>query len=275
MKKILFLVLDILLLVIICLFMFKGVQIGQKIRILSFSGIAQSNEELKQEINKAEEENQKYDNQLDTIKNDVKKLTEAKKAYLDLMTVSTDSEIQEALQTKTYSIEYLWSQIGNYATKEGVATKMEISASNVAGNDYKNLNFTISGNYLAITNFISDLENDSNLDFIIDNFEMTGSGTETCTFVVKDVKIKHEDTTVTSNNSSTPQKNSQNSNDNKSNSANQSNSQNSNGEANNSNTASNNVSDNGENQNKASQSGDNNSQNSGSKTGTEETSTVN
>lgn len=213
MKRILFVILDFLLLVIFCLFIFKGVQFG-KYRILSFQGIADSNQELTQAISEAEQENEKYNQQLETIDKDVKQLTKAKKEYLDLMTVSTDSEIQEALQTKTYSIEYLWSQVGNYATKEGVKTKMELSSSSLGDNEYRNLNFTITGNYLAITNFISDIENDSNLDFTIDNFDMTGSGgtegstQETCTFVVRDVKIKKENTTV-SNESSQSRNNSQ------------------------------------------------------------------
>ena len=95
-------------------------------------------------------------------------------------------------RTKTYTIEYLWSQVGNHATKEGVVTKMELTSSNLSETGYKNLNFTVTGNYLAITNFISDLENDTSLDFTIDNFDMTNGK---CTFVVKDIKIQKEATT--------------------------------------------------------------------------------
>ena len=124
-----------------------------------------------------------------------------------MITVSTDSEIQSALQIRTYTIEYLWSQVGNHATKEGVVAKMDIGSSSLGDAAYKNLNFTITGSYLGITNFISDLENDSKLQFTIDDFDMKS---QQATFVVKDVKILKENTTSTS--SSTKTTNSTNSN---------------------------------------------------------------
>lgn len=196
MKKMLFIVLDVLLVVIICLCILKGFNIGS-FRILSFQDIKNSNEELTNIIANANGKNDEYNSQLAKIKTDTEALTKAKKDYLDLMTVSTDSEIQEALQTKTYSIEYLWSQVGNHATKEGVVTKMEVSSSSVGDPERRNLNFTATGSYLSITNFISDIENDSDLDFTIDNFDMT---TGKATFVVKDIKIKKENTSVSNNN---------------------------------------------------------------------------
>ena len=275
MKRILFIVLDVLLLVIICLFMFKGVQIG-RFRVLSFPGIAKSNEELTQKIVTANEENEKYNVQLEKIKGDISNLTKAKKEYLDLMTVSTDSEIQAALQTKTYTIEYLWSQVGNHATKEGVVTKMELSNSSMGDNEYRNLNFTITGNYLAITNFISDLENDSNLEFTIDSFDMKGSenSQEICTFVVRDVKIKKEETTATPN-VNTKNKNQDNNSENNSN-GNNSQQQNNNNNNNNDNNSNNNQQQNDNNNNNDSQQGNNQQQNNvQGNTNNESNSTVN
>ena len=134
------------------------------------------------------------------MQSDVQSLAKAKKEYLDLVTVSTDSEIQNALQTKNYTIEYLWSRVGNHATKEGVVVKMEVVSSSIGSAEYNNLNFTATGTYLALTNFIYDLENDSNLDFTIDSFQMTS---KKCTFTVKNVKIIKEKTTSSSSNTST------------------------------------------------------------------------
>jgi len=212
MKRILILVLDILLLIIMVICMHRGVKIGP-LHILSFQDIANANAQLTQEISNAEAKNSQYNSQLETIKTDSTALTKAKKAYLDLVTISTESEIQEALQTKTYSVEYLWSQVGNHATKEGVVTRMELVPSNIGNSEYKNLNFTITGSYLAMTNFISDIENDSDLDFTIDGFDMTSGK---ASFVVKDIKIKKENTSVTSN---TPTSGSNNSNTTKDNSS--------------------------------------------------------
>lgn len=220
MKRILFVVLDVLLAIIICMFMIKGLNIGP-IRIRSFRDIAYLNDELTQKIAEANNENQKYDSKLETIKKDTEDLTKAKKSYLDLMTVSTDSEIQQALQTKTYAIEYLWSKVGNYATKEGVEIKMELESSNFAEGEYKNIKFTVTGKYLPIINFILELENDSSLDFTIDNFNMEGTKVskdgkenvqmEICKFVIRDVKIIKENTS--SQSESKPEQSESNSND--------------------------------------------------------------
>lgn len=189
MRKLLLAILLILLVFVAGLTMKNGISIGS-LQIKGFQGIAEENQQLTLSIENAQNKENEYLNEvLPKITSDTANLSKAKKDYLDLVTVSTTSEIQQALQSKTYSIEYLWSIVGNYATKEGVVTKMEVSSSNVAETGYRNLNFTVTGSYLAMTNFIYDLENDSNLDFTIDNFSMTS---KQCTFVVKDIKIKKE-----------------------------------------------------------------------------------
>lgn len=195
MKRILLTILAILLTVILFLCMKNGVNIGNSLHILGFQGLANKNQELTTKIAEANTKKEEYTTQLEKIQNDTKKLTKAKKEYLDLVAVSTDSEIQNALQTKTYRIEFLWSQVGNHATKNGVVVKMDVVASSVGDSAFKNLSFDVTGNYLAITNFISDLENDSDLQFTIDNFSMTSKNAK---FIVKDVRILKETTTSTS-----------------------------------------------------------------------------
>ena len=73
---------------------------------------------------------------------------------------------------------------------------MTLGTSTLGAENYKNLNFTVGGQYLAISQFIRDLENDSTLDFTIDSFDMTSSQ---ATFTVKDVKIQQEKTSSGSN----------------------------------------------------------------------------
>ena len=68
-----------------------------------------------------------------------------------------------------------------------------------SGTIYRNLKFTVTGNYLAITNFITALENDSNLEFTIDEFSMTQNE---CTFTVKNVKIQQETSSKSSSSAS-------------------------------------------------------------------------
>lgn len=209
MKKILLTILTILITVIMVIIMKSGMNIGS-LHILGFQGIANENEKLLNVIEQSKEKNKEYTTKLQTINSDSEKLATAKKEYYDLVQVSTASEIQEAMQIKSYRVEYLWSRIGNHATKEGVNLKMEIASSGNGDSAYKDLKFTVNGNYLAITNFIYDLENDESLDFTIDNFDMksdvatntatntttNGSSngtTDVATFTVKDIKIIQEE----------------------------------------------------------------------------------
>ena len=188
MRKLLISILLILLIVMTVLCIKNGINIGP-LHVLGVTQIQDANAELTRKIAEAKNTNDNYANELTEIKDLIADLGTAREEYLQTINVSTESEIREATQTKNYTIEYLWSQVGNHATKEGVNIRMDV----VSGVDEntKNLNFTVSGNYLAITNFITDLENDSSLQFTIDEFAMTQNQ---CTFVVRDVFIKNERT---------------------------------------------------------------------------------
>lgn len=189
MKNILLTILTILITVIMVIVMKSGIDIGS-LHILGFQGIADENQKLLDVIEQSKQKNNEYTAKLQTINSDSEKLATAKKEYFDLVQVSTASEIQEAMQIKSYRVEYLWSRVGNHATKEGVKVKMEIASSSMGDSAYKDLKFTVNGNYLAITNFIYDLENDESLDFTIDGFDMKS---DVASFTVKDVKIIQEE----------------------------------------------------------------------------------
>lgn len=191
MRKLLISILLILLIVMTVLCIKNGINIGP-LHVLGVTQIQDANEELTRKIAEAKNTNDNYSNKLNEIKELITDLGETRNKYLQTINVSTESEIREATQTKNYTIEYLWSQVGNHATQEGVNIKMDV----LSGVDEhtKNLEFTVSGNYLAITNFITELENDSSLQFTIDEFSMTQNQ---CTFVVRDVFVKTEKTTTT------------------------------------------------------------------------------
>lgn len=236
MRKVLLTILTILLLVMTALCMKNGIKVGS-LQVLGFQGLANESQILTEKISEADTKEKAYQTSLSKIETDAKGLASAKKDYLDLVSVSSASDIQQALQTKTYTIEYLWSRVGNHATSEGVTVTMKIASSTLGGSEYRNLNFTVAGKYLAITNFIYSLENDSNLDFTIDNFDMK---TNVASFIVKDVKIITENTTVSvgsqlSNNNSKNGSASTDTNGSTQNGDNVSNSTNTSGDANNTN----------------------------------------
>ena len=98
-----------------------------------------------------------------------------------------------------YDIDFLWTIIGNYATEEGVVLQFDITSDskdiNFEDKDYElcNLNFSVIGEYLAIVNFIYDLEDDERLNFEISNFILEKNGDNLqANFVVKSTPINQK-----------------------------------------------------------------------------------
>ena len=199
MRKLLISLLLVLVIIMAALCIKNGISIGP-LQVYGVGQINELNHELSQKINEASSANDNYSSSLTKLKQDISTLIKAKEECLNLINVSTDSQLKDATQTKNYTIEYLWSKIGNHATKEGVVIRFDVISGTVADSDYRTLNFTVNGDYLAITNFVSALENDSTLEFTIDDFAMTQGQ---ATFTVKDVKVKTEKTTSSDTQTST------------------------------------------------------------------------
>lgn len=208
MRRILISLLLLLVIIMTALCIKNGISIGP-LQVYGVSQIKELNDGLNQKINEANSTNDSYAGSLTKLKQDISVLIKAKEECLNLINVSTDSQLKDATQTKNYTIEYLWSKIGNHATKEGVVIKFDVISGTIADSNYRTLNFTVTGDYLAITNFISSLENDSTLEFTIDEFSMTQRQAK---FTVKDVKVQQEKTTTSGRQTSTPRNTTQNSN---------------------------------------------------------------
>ena len=217
MKKILIGILIILLIVMACFAIFKGISVGN-FKILSVYQIQEKNNQLTEEITKAETLIQSsYRNHFSQLDNSVSRLLAAKEEYKNLEDISTEGEIKQANKEEVYKIEYLWTRIGSHATGEGVILKLDVTAGETGESDVKNLSFTVTGNYIAIINFVRSIEDDSQLGFRIENFKMIpGSDTDArqATFVVRNVRIKQENTStgVISTNNETSQNKDENNN---------------------------------------------------------------
>ena len=206
MKDILITVISILLTVVIIICMVKGLTVGS-FRILSISNIKQESLNLDNEVDELNNlKNVTYKKKIDDLQTASKYLTTAKQKYLDLASVSSDEEIQEANLEQTYAMEFLWNKVGSYATKEGVTLKWDVSSTGV--NNKYTLNFTTTGSYVGVISYIYALENDSDLAFRIENFKMTASGENvTATFTVNNVAIKAETISSASSNNTNEQAN--------------------------------------------------------------------
>ena len=206
MKDILITVISILLTVVIIICMVKGLTVGS-FRILSISNIKQESLNLDNEVDELNNlKNVTYKKKIDDLQTATKDLTTAKQKYLDLASVRSDEEIQEANLEQTYAMEFLWNKVGSYATKEGVTLKWDVSSTGV--NNKYTLNFTTTGSYVGVISYIYALENDSDLAFRIENFKMTASGENvTATFTVNNVAIKAETISSASSNNTNEQAN--------------------------------------------------------------------
>ena len=209
MKKILIGILMVLLVFLAYFAIFKGITLGG-FQLLSVEQIQDENKKLTAGI--AETETliySTYRNKTDELESSVSTLLATRDEYLDLAQISTDGELAAANKEETYKIEYLWTRIGSHATSEGVDLKLDILAGETGEADVKNLSFSVTGNYIAVINFVISIEDDSQLGFRIENFKiLPGSSTNgrQATFIVRNVRIKQEtvsDPIVNSNQTTT------------------------------------------------------------------------
>jgi len=198
-KKLLGIILVVALCVLIYFATFEGIE-TPFLNILSVEQISAKDAELEKQIDELSKLTAStYPEKKSELNGQTKTLLTNKQKYLDLANLSSDSEIKSATRQETYSIDYLWARVGNHATQEGVNLKMEKAPSGIDG--LSNLNFTINGSYVAIINFISSIEKDSELGFRIENFKVTATETSTSSatssklqgsFVVRNIAIQSE-----------------------------------------------------------------------------------
>lgn len=167
----------------------EGFEVGE-VEILAYTGIQDRNKQLDETIQQASKLAEKdFKQAVSNVQDTSKQLEKVKKDYEDLTVVSSDGDVQAAAQIERYEIETLWVKLGNYATSEGAVVKIDIVQGNTSGT--YNLRFTVNGSYIAITDYISDIENDSTLGFKIEEFKMIPSGNDLQgTFVCKEIAIK-------------------------------------------------------------------------------------
>lgn len=160
---------------------------GLKYDISSYSGIADKSEKLVGRINDLEKKNStEYNSALNKQKAAISNFDNSKVEYEELAAQASVDEIREANQQEEYFLDYLWMKIGTYANNGDI--KVLINPNYEAAT----INFDISGQYIAVINFIYDLENDTELAFNIDNLVMQGGSSSKVTkasFQVKNIKI--------------------------------------------------------------------------------------
>lgn len=186
-NKVIFISLIVSILLVICLAI-VGLKIGN-LEIPSISNLIGKNKQINSNIEQVSKlTSSDYPEQISTLEGTINDLNVQKQKYEQLSGFSSDEE--SIYETEKFDISYLWTTIGEYATKEGVTLAMDVKKG--TGTDLYNLDFSVQGTYTHLSSFISTLENDSKLSFRIYNFKLVpGSDTINlkATFTVKDVNI--------------------------------------------------------------------------------------
>lgn len=172
MRKILLTIALVAMIIIFGVVAVNGIHIGN-LTVLGFTQIKEENKNLK-------DKNDKLSNLIDveypkavaSVEDAEKQLKTTKEEYESQIALNSNSGAGYAAATEKYEIEYLWTKIGNHAKDNDVDMKIDLTNSSVGTGFYK-LNFTVTGSYVGITDFIYAIENDTKLGFKIDDFVMT------------------------------------------------------------------------------------------------------
>jgi hypothetical protein len=189
-------------------------------KVSSYEEVKSENKNLDTQISELNRKNTtEFEEKRTALTTAVKNYKDKKEQYEALVpSISqnvADEDTSTADTAMPYDIEFLWTIVGNYATEEGIDINFTFtkSASSIttSSSDYytmADINFTISGTYNSVIEFIYDIEDDDRLGFEISSFKMVkgGSGVK-ATFTVKSVPITSSnlttfDTTTSSSSSS-------------------------------------------------------------------------
>lgn len=172
MKKILISIIIILLIGLGYTISVKSLNIGA-LKLESINDIKNASTNLEQKFNTSKEISaQTYPKSIEDLDNVVRDLKKVKQEYEAKTLNNPEAQTNlGVIQVEKYNIEYLWTIIGNYATKNGVTLTLDVKSSNAE--DVYNLNFNLEGTYIGITDFIYNLEDDSDLKFEIKDFKIS------------------------------------------------------------------------------------------------------
>ena len=130
-----------------------------------------------------------YPERVSDLETTIDSLNVEKEKYEQISGLTADDKTK-VYETEKYDIGYLWTTLGHYATKNKINLSIDVKQS--TGTDLYDLYFTVQGEYVNISSFITKIENDSDLKFRIYNFKLVPGSSDVelnSTFVVKDINI--------------------------------------------------------------------------------------
>ena len=184
MKKIVIAILTVLLVALTYVMLANSITIGN-FKIASIKEIKAASSQLNSNIDQANSLTDKtYPENEASLKEAIANLKIAKQKYESKNITSTEENALGTVEINTYKIHYLWTRLGNYKKNRSLKS-LNLDLKTTQTSDIYDLEFTLVGEYSDIIEFLYDIENDEELNFQIEDFEMEPY-TETTTTTVKD-----------------------------------------------------------------------------------------
>lgn len=203
MKKLIISIIAILLAVLIYVLLFENITIANW-KSKNIGDIKNSDKELKDKIGETTKlNNQEYPEKVEDLEKAIKDLKTTKKEYIAKTESISENIDLGIVEVKQYKIERLWITLENYAKDCGIELILNlvespaISTEQIGANLY-DLEVTLIGSYIGITDFIYEIENDDILDFRIRNFSLS-----------QNVTVKTNENTGNTDNTNEKQENTQ------------------------------------------------------------------
>ena len=156
--------------ILACFLVLNDIPIGNW-KNKNIDDIKQLNANLDEQIEIAKElKNQQYPTSIENLQTSIDALKTTKERYQSKVSYITDNVELGVVEIKEYKIERLWVTLGNYAKENGVDIQMDLL--DTTTQDVYDLNITLIGGYIGITDFIYDIEKDDTLGFKILNFKI-------------------------------------------------------------------------------------------------------
>lgn len=177
MRKLLLILVTVLIALIFCIIVLWGTQIG-KFRIYSYDEIVSISKEKTALLSALDSKNvSEYNKTLKALQTAVQTYEKTKSEYDRLVQEGKIDENAIYNSIDLYDAEELGEKIRNYAKEKNVILDLEViqsATSTSISSEYImcDLNFNVSGEYIAITDFIYSIEDDDTLGFEIKDFSL-------------------------------------------------------------------------------------------------------
>ena len=118
--------------------------------------------------------NQEYPTRREGLETAITTLRRTRERYEERTRFLSESMALGAAQIEQYRIDFLWTTLGTYATNQGLILTLDLNETPMVATDgtatIYDLYFRVRGDYIAIVNFLYNIEGDERLRFRIENF---------------------------------------------------------------------------------------------------------